>query len=102
MRPIIPLPKQFASGLQLILPLLLRHLPRKLPLQELLQLNIQMVLRRLQHHLLPTKRTFIFIVALEPYHAADAENMVAAEADGFVAYHGADGTEVVVELGDYA
>lgn len=100
MRPIIPLPKQLPPSLQLILPLLLRHLRTKLPLQKLLQLNIQMRLRRLKHHMLATKRTLILIISLQSNHTADAEDVVTAQTDGLVAYHGADGAEVVVELGD--
>lgn len=60
-----------------------------------------MLLGGFQHDLLTTQGTFVFVVALETDHTADAKDVVAAETDGFVGDHGADGTEVVVELGDY-
>lgn len=96
MRPRIPLPKQLLTSLQLILPLLLLHFFRKLPLQKLLKLIIQIFLRRLQHDLLATKRTFILIVALQSDHASYAEDVVTAQTDRFVGDHGADWAEVVV------
>ena len=100
MRPTITLTKNLPSSLQLILPPLLIHLPRKLPLQEPLQLNIEILLRGLQHHRLPTQRTLVLLVALHADHTPYTKHVVAAQPDRLVGDVVAHGTQVVVELRD--